>query len=370
MSRKVAWVAAGVASLLAASGVTAASAASAAPPVAAPHWHIVKPVPSKDGSGDFTAVVATGKSTGWAFDGNFGGTAGPTAWRRSGATWTKAAFPSKITEAVVAAGAASPSDVWAFTQDFRTSGSRVLRWTHGKWTVAKTFAREIGGASVLAGNNVWVFGESIEPGSGLGAWHYDGHAWKQVGKNLLGGSALSATSVWGYNGTSVDHWNGSKWTSTSVKSLLPAKNKFNNPAVTGIIALSARNVYAIGNGTQMDEGGPTVLLHYNGHKWTKVASGNFGFGSSAFAGVTQQVAADGTGGLWLPMPGLGGQRSFILHYAAGKLTAARLPVNPLGIAVDSISRIPGTAQQLAGGATYAAGNPGTHDAGVILQYSS
>jgi hypothetical protein len=375
MSRKVAWIAAGVAGLLAAGGVTAAAAAAAppaAPPVAAPHWHIVFKSAKPDPASAFTAVVATGKTSGWAFDGTFGGPAGPTAWRRSGTTWKKAAFPGKITEEVVAAGAASPSDVWAFTQDFHTGGSRVLRWTHGKWAVAKTFSRQIGGASVLAGNDVWVFGEPVAPGSGLGAWHYNGHAWKQVGKNLLGGSALSATSVWAYSGTSVDHWNGGAWTGTSVKSLLPAKTTLNHPAVTGIIALSATNVYAIGNGNQMDEGGPTVILHYDGHKWaraSKSASGNFGFGSGAFAAVTQQVSPDGSGGLWLPMPGLGGQRSFILHYTGGKLIAAKLPVSALGIGVGSISRIPGTTQQLAGGATYAAGNPGTSQFAVLLQYS-
>jgi hypothetical protein len=370
MYRTVTWIAAGVAGLLAAGGTTAATAASAAAaaPATAPHWHIVKSVKT-DSSGAFTAVVATGKTTGWAFDGTFGGPAGPTAWRRTGTTWTKVAFPGKVTEEVVAAGAASPSDVWAFTQDFHTGGSRVLQWTHGKWAVVKTFTRQVGGASVLASNDVWVFGEPVAPGSGLGAWHYDGHTWKQVGKNLLGGSALSATSVWAYSGTSVDHWNGSAWTSTSVKSLLPAKTKFNNPAVTGIIALSATNVYAIGNGVLMDEGGPTVLLHYNGHTWSKVAGGNFGFGGLGFADGTQPVSADGTGGLWLPMPGLGSQRSYLLHYAAGKLTAARLPIGALSIAVGSISRIPGTTQQLAAGATYASGNPGTNEVAVLLQYS-
>jgi hypothetical protein len=79
MSRRVAWIAAGVAGLLAAGGVTAASASAtaAAPPVAAPHWHIVKSVKT-DSTGEFTAVVATGNTTGWAFDG-FGAASGPTA---------------------------------------------------------------------------------------------------------------------------------------------------------------------------------------------------------------------------------------------------------------------------------------------------
>ena len=156
MSRKVAWVAAGVAGLLAAGGVTAASAASAAPPVAAPHWHIVKSVKT-GASGDFTAVVATGKTTGWAFDG-LGFSSPPTAWRQNGKSWTKfAAFPSKKNEEVFTAGASSPSDVWAFTDTFG-AGSRVLHWNGAKWSVVKTFPDQIGGASVVARNDVWVFG--------------------------------------------------------------------------------------------------------------------------------------------------------------------------------------------------------------------
>jgi len=40
------------------------------------------------------------------------------------------------------------------------------------------------------------------------------------------------------------HWNGTKWTSTSVKNLLPAalKSHLNDPTVTGILALSSTNV--------------------------------------------------------------------------------------------------------------------------------
>ena len=53
---------------------------------------------------------------------------------------------------------------------------------------------------------------------------------------------------------------------------------------TGIIALSAKNVYAIGNGNAEDEGGPTVVLHYNGSKWAKVAAGSFGYGTTNAGG--------------------------------------------------------------------------------------
>jgi hypothetical protein len=38
---------------------------------------------------------------------------------------------------------------------------------------------------------------------------------------LPGGSALADNDVWAYNGSSVDHYDGTTWTATSVASLLP-----------------------------------------------------------------------------------------------------------------------------------------------------
>jgi hypothetical protein len=271
-------------------------------------------------------------------------------------------FPGKSGETVVAAGATSPSDVWAFTDV--GAGSRVLRWTGHKWSVVTTFPEPIGGAAVLGANDVWVFGQ---PGiiEQLGARHYNGHTWSRVVKNLDGGSALAANNVWAFAGTSVDHWNGRTWASTSVRSLLPPKQFLNYPAVTGIYAQSANSVYAIGNGNRQDEGGPTVVLHYNGHTWSKVAEGDFGYGTLP----SQQVSSDGRGGLWLPMPGVLGAPSYLVHYTSGKLTKAVLPAGAQFMTVESVARIPGTAQVLAGGFTHAKNTPFLKVVAVILQYS-
>ncbi len=360
--------------LLVAAGTCAAAIALAAPPAsattasaapAAPHWHMVKAVTA--GHGVFTEVLATGKNTGWAFGGQFAAISADTAWRLSGGAWTRdKTFPGKNNETVVTAGATSPSDVWAFA--YQLNGvSRVLHYNGKSWTVVKTFGAQIGGASVAGKNDIWVFGAGFGQPA-LGAWHYNGHTWKLTGKGLQGGSALSATNAWAFSGTKVYHFNGSKWAGTNLKSLLPAKQLLNHPAVTGIIALSPGNVYAIGNGNLQDEGGPTVMLHFNGAGWKKVAAGSFGFGSMSTGGA-QQVAADGKGGLWLPMPGVDGQKSFVVHFAAGKLTPAALPGSPQAISVVSVSRVPGTAAQLASGAVFKAGQPGVNQTAVILQFS-
>lgn len=343
----------GVAGLSA--GVASASASGSAA-----SWRIVKQVHS--GSlGNFTAVIAVGRNGGWAFN----GIQTPTAWQRNGSGWTQVPFPKPPDdEQVIDAAATSASDVWAFTAG--DAQSRVLRWNGQRWTVVRTFIRQIGGAAVISPGNVWVFGEPFIPGALLGAWHFNGRSWSQVrgGAGLQGGSAVSANDVWAFDRYDVAHWNGRTWTRTSVAKLLPAQQQLNGPAVTGIFAQSANSVYAIGNGNLQDEGGPMVVLHYDGHRWTKVAQASFGYGTQPL----QQIASDGAGGLWLPMPGAGGQKSFLLHYAHGTLTPATLPVPASKINVDAIARIPGTRDMLAGGYTHASGNQGASIVAVLLAY--
>jgi len=323
-------------------------------------WRIVKQLPG----GSFpevTAVTAAGRNGGWAFDGQ----ASPTVWQRTGQTWSQVPFPSRSGEVVLAAGASSAANVWAFTQN--GGSSRALRWNGTKWSVAGRFAQDVGGTAVLGPDDVWAFGQPFVPGNNLGAWHYNGHAWSRVagGGGLEGGSALSPGNVWAFDGTAVAHWNGHTWTRTSVAHLLPAKQLLNNPAVTGIYAQSASSVFAIGNGNLQDEGGPIVVLHYNGHTWTKLAQGNYGLGTQPL----QQIASDGRGGLWLPMPGAGGQKSYLLHYSGGHLTAVALPAPASKINIDTVSLIPGTRDVLAGGFTHQAGNPGTNAVAVVLEYA-
>ncbi len=360
-----------------AAGTAAASAASAAAP--APTWKTVATVNSGLSS-DFTAVVASSATTGWAFDGGgYPGAPAPVAYEHTGlnwASWTKyPAFRGEKGEKIVAVATTAASDVWAVSEIPSSStglpgSGRVFYWNGHTWKVMKTFAKGVGGLAVLGPKNVWVFGDQeLYPSSlDLGAYHYDG-AWSQPasGKGLAGGSALSATDVWAFHGASVYQWTGSAWRGTSVASLLPKKTELNAPQVTGIIALSKDSVYAIGNGSAEDDGGPTVVLHYNGHTWAKEASGNYGYGTVVNL-PTQTVSSDGGSGLWLPQPGVGGASTSMTRYASGALKAVRLPVSGQLIDLYSVSRIPGTAWQLSSGARH--NSTYSSATAVILEYVS
>jgi hypothetical protein len=319
---------------LAAAGLSGAQAADAAT-AHTPSWHGVLSVP---GGLVTEAVVATGKTSGWAFLSN------DTAYERVGATaWKKVAFPGR-NGWVNAASASSPSNAWAAFRS-TTGTAQVDHWNGKAWTVVKNFPSEVNGLSVLGPNDVWAFG-------GGGVFHFNGHTWAKVSSTLQHGSAASDRSVWAYSGASVAHYDGHKWTSASLVKLFPAAAAGQpvSPVLTGILALGAGNVYATGVGWASVGGGPAVVLHFNGHSWSRVAAGQ-----AVINGGSVTLASDGKGGLWFTADTHENHQE-LLHYSAGQLTNASEPFMVVG-------NVPGTAEELGGSAT------GVATAPVVYQYS-
>jgi len=348
------------------SGVLATGlAATAASAATGPTWHRVLNVANNPVSSPydgtyvrFDALVATGRTSGWAFRSD-----SKVAYERTGATsWKKVAFPGG-TGTVEAAAATSPSSVWA-AYDF-PGGAQVDHWNGKKWSVLKTFPAAVTGLSALGPHDVWVYGGVRSDGTGV--WHYNGAKWAEVSSTLQGGSALADGNVWAYNYTNdtVDHFNGRTWTAMSVAKLLPPPPQIRPAQVTGVIALSPGNVYATAITSYIPNlGGPLELLHYNGHSWTKVAA------TTTFGGNrAQRIVPDGRGGLWLAANASAGGQRAVLHYSAGRLTEVKIPAAAsLPVLPFSLSLIPGTSQLLVGGVQYVTAN-GSKTNSVVLQYS-
>jgi len=333
------------------SGAYAATAAGTVSTKAAAHtpaWHTILSVPNGATSTEFDAVVATGQTTGWAFLND-----SAVAYERTGVTsWKKVASPGGAAGAVHTAGASSPSNVWAAFQA-TSGGTRLYHWNGAKWSLAKTFPKgDVTGVSVLGSSDVWVYGGAS--GSD-GVFHFNGRSWTQVATHLQGGSALSDKSVWAFNSTQIAYYNGRKWTATTVTKLLPPATEHTPSYLTGVIAIAPNNVYATGNGADTPRGGPGALLHYNGHSWSRVAeSGTFE------TAVGKELTSDGKGGVWIAAYSLPGYYPGLWRYSAGKLTSVALPG---GATTVSISRIPGTAEQLSAGFQSDGGNS------VVQQFS-
>lgn len=337
----------GISGMLAAGLATTANAAT-------PTWNTLLTLPnagitSPDGNQvTFDTVLATGASTGWGFPS--GGTA---AYQRTGSTWTEVAFPAHSGR-VLAAGASSPSDVWAVDNNGGTE--EFLHWNGSAWSLYRSQATGaiVNAISVLGPQDVWAFGGLA---GGAGIWHYDGTTWAYVSSTLQGGSALADNDVWAFSGSSVDHYDGTTWTATSVAGLLPA---FSSAQVTGILALAPDNVYAVGDGGSQTHGGATVLLHYDGTSWSQVgASGNR---------AGQNLTSDGAGGVWLLAFGT---NEDLLHYTGGTLSVVNIESTPASEPdyASSLSLIPGGTSLLVGGEQDVTSDLSQTNS-VVLQYSS
>ncbi|MGH3253230.1 MAG: hypothetical protein ACRDOI_44405 [Trebonia sp.] len=325
--------------MLAAAALSGTQAASAAT-TPAPSWHPVLSVP---GGGVAEAVVATGKTTGWAFLGN------GAAYERTGATaWKKVAFPGS-NGYVNAAAASSPSNVWAaFRPAAGGEGSQVDRWNGRQWSAVKSFPGSVTKLSVLGPDDVWAFGGA---NYGEGVFHFNGRSWAEVSSTLSGGSATSDRNVWAFSGTQLAHYDGRKWTETSVAGLFPANtNGRVAPSVTAVLALAPNNVFAAGTGWAGvgGAGGAAVVLHFNGHGWSRAATGQDILGP-------QDLASDGNGGLWITSD-THENYEVLLHYSAGQIVDAGEPFR-------SVASIPGTAEALGGNASPVATMP------TVKQYS-
>lgn len=127
----------------------------------------------------------------------------------------------------------------------------------------------------LSAKNAWALGGTNVGGGTLGApvaEHWNGKAWsrfatpKGVTDHIAAASAPAASDIWAVTqfGGYVLHWNGSAW---SVAKRLPVpKGASIPPQLTGVVALSAKNVWAFGSsGFTLGWG----TWHYNGQAWSQ-----------------------------------------------------------------------------------------------------
>jgi hypothetical protein len=343
----------------------AAFAATAAPA----SWKIVKTVRGNP-STSFDNVTATGPHSAWVFQ-SFGTTSHkPVAWRLSGSRWSPGPFPGKAGERVTSAASTSPDDVWAVAYNGVAGNgarSQVLSWNGTSWAVTGSFPGLGGDVVPLSLHDAWFF-DSGQPGGGV--WQYNGHGWSRTPKSnaLADGSALSPDSIWAIGATHVAHWNGHTWSRTSVKGLLvgcPREPDLCGPHLSGIYAQSPKNVWATGTGERETIGGPVVVLHFNGHRWSRAA-----LCDSCDDPVS--VIPDGTGGLWIPIRGFEFRASVMLHYAGGHLALTALPVvKGRVLHLAAAAAVPGTRRAITVGNTIPTTEPiGLHSNAVILVYGS
>jgi hypothetical protein len=297
-------------------GATAASAA--------PGWTVVPSVDPSAGENVLNGVAVRSSTDAWAV-GNF---TGPDAdddglnmltehW--NGSTWSQIPTPAvlHLDESLLAVGASSASDAWAvgFEKGVGAAGRFPLavHWNGSSWTIVPTPTQTGGSKSTLNGvvdlgpTNAWAVGRSRSATALVE--HWNGTAWSIVPvptpagaatSQLAAISALSPSNIWAVgsvvnivgttvqNRTLVEHWNGSAW------SIVPSRNATASNLLTGVTAVAANNVWAVGYTITTDgtnEPDRTLVEHWNGSAWSIVASPSPA-SNDTLTGVAARSASD------------------------------------------------------------------------------
>ena len=250
---------------------------------------------------------------------------GPVIEFWDGATWTQEADPIPggfgTLSAVVAL---SPSDAWAVGSHTSSVGALALHWDGSAWQQVSmpipSGAKDVSlnGVGAVSATDVWAVGTWF--GARKDAWgedggtlieHWDGSSWTIVpslpprgSATLSAVAALSATNVWavgsykahagGLGRTLVMHWNGTAW--KRVASPHPGRRHYADSGLSGVAAVSPESVWAVGSyyRAQGRHGSyQTLSLNWNGQKWKQVPTPNAHGGNGLTA-----VAVAGRNNVW------------------------------------------------------------------------
>jgi hypothetical protein len=247
---------------------------------------------------DLSAVTALSRNDIWVVGGFYVPARDPHAllehW--NGSQWCIRPDPYPITgmagtESVTlrAVAAASTNDVWAVgnVDDVPVGHALIEHWNGSRWSVTPNPINGgvLEGVAAISSTDAWAVGSAVSGGRTL-IEHWNGKQWSLIPNsftplyiNLRGITALSANDVWAVGSVITDthvqdtthtviaHWNGQRW------SIVPSPNpgKLTNE-LWGVTALSAKDVWAVGDFSNSAQGQETLTLHWNGSRWSVVSS--------------------------------------------------------------------------------------------------
>jgi hypothetical protein len=156
------------------------------------------------------------------------------------------------------------------------------------------------------------------------------------GGQLFGVAATSASNAWTVGQddvtgkTIIQHWNGIAWKRVASPTLAGAS------ALYAVAAISASNAWAVGGSNSTP--GTTEILHWNGSRWRHVASPTPVGGGTLF-GVTATSARNAwaVGCAGNCFQGFGGIKTLILHWNGARWKRVPSPSPGQGSSLSGVS---------------------------------
>ncbi len=217
-----------------------------------------------------------------------------------------------------AVAAVSANNIWTVGSYFTSSGvpqTLIEQWNGTSWNIVASPNQQgsiedyLNGVAAVPGNanDIWAVGHYVDSSyyahTLIEQWN--GTSWSIVpgpdkgsnGSNLYGVVAVSANNVWavgdyststGADQTLIEHWNGTSW---SIVTSPNVNSNFN--ALSSVAAVSANNIWAVGYyQSSRPSADQTLIEQWNGTSWSIIASPNQGTRSNVLNGVAAGSASN------------------------------------------------------------------------------
>ena len=328
---------------------------------AVPGWHVQTILSTGTGSeGILLDVSSDAPGDAWAAgavipSGNSG--LAPLISRWNGTAWSQVALPTSALTRLGPAGligavsAASPRNVWVFAESSVWLHYDGTTWTSGQLAKPGPSGQVVTTATLaLSKSDVWAFGARVRSKAMHSyAAHFNGVKWTATSvpgtSPIVSSSAVRAGDIWAVEGIgplspaagrgALVHWSGGTWHSVNLPKALAGR------PLSSVVARSDGDVWVGGAVTNRKKGTTEAVGHWNGRSWTVTA---FPAVTTSRKYAVSGLAADGHGGLWATANCLrctGNLPSRIWHMSAGTwkraAVAAKSPV-----IIAALALAPGT----------------------------
>ena len=357
--------------------------AAGGPAFAASGWSVVS-IPSTATSTQLNGSFARTDSDAWSVGIEFSSPSVPVAYRWNGTAWgltkTQALAGNSSFNAV---SASSATDAWAvgFSQVGGDIAETLMEhWNGTAWSVDSSGnvtadEERLNGVVDLGPGNAWAVGAF-----GL-IMHWNGTAWSSVnvpvpnpsdtfGNNLTSITAVSASDIWAVgeftntsftNSAYAEHFNGNSWSVFILPQ--PSVSGPSSPVLHGVTAVASNSVWAVGENDEVPGVGITTLIeHWNGTAWSIVPSPSPG-GFPALNAVAARGASDVyAAGFNDPSVNGGVQQGMILRWNGSVWSADTDPTAGTFSPLYGAATFPGAAREWGVGIN-------SSDQGLVLSHS-
>ncbi|HYK85042.1 MAG TPA: hypothetical protein VEV19_06715 [Ktedonobacteraceae bacterium] len=226
--------------------------------------------------------------------------------------WTVVSSPNPGTNNVLdGVSAIADNDVWAV--GYSDNLTLTEHWDGSSWSAVPSAnvgtQNVLDAVSAVSTNNVWAVGftgDTLSNNSQTLTENWNGTTWLAVpsptpgtsGEFTAVSSVPESSTVWAVghytdstqiDKTLIEQWNGTSW------QVIPSPNKgVGGSDLLGVVALSANDAWAVGTYSNKKGNFLTLTEHWNGKRWSLVASPNV-LNNGVFWAVTR---VPGSNNVW------------------------------------------------------------------------